>query len=211
MGDEGERTKQLLLDAAERLMAEHGIEGAELNEIHRLAGQRNRSAIAYHFGDREGLLQAIGARRRAPVNRVRNRILDRLEHDNRVSIPTLVDALVRPPATDLRTPGGRDYLVVLAEAATRLGSTNLLTADRAHVDSIHRLGARLLEQLPGPTPRRRRTINRAILIMPILLADIARELNHGDVTNRQTASRVTEVVDFITSSLCVPAPPRMRE
>lgn len=197
----GDRTRHRLLDAAEQLMAEHGIEGAELDEIRRRAGQRNRSAIAYHFGDRQGLLLALGARRRAPVNRARNRLLDRLEQHGHVTIPNLATALVRPPAADLRTPGGRSYLIVLAEAATRLGSTNLLRADRTHVDSTHRLAALLLEQLTGPLPRRRRTINRAILVMPVLLADIARDINNDVASQSAAARQVNEIIRFISDAL----------
>lgn len=204
MGDEGEGTKELLLDAAEILMARRGIEGAELNDIHRLAGQRNRSAIAYHFGDRDGLLQAIGARRRAPVNRARNALLDRLEQAQHVSIGSLADALVRPPAVDLQTPNGRCYLIVLAEAATRLGSTNMLVADRTHLDSVHRLSDLLIDHLSGSMAWRRRTISRVLLVTPILLADIAREIDHEGISRAVGRRRVGEVADHITRSLATP-------
>ncbi len=56
---QGDRTREKLIAAAERLMANHGIDGVDLREIHAAAGQRNRSAIAYHFGDREGLVVPV--------------------------------------------------------------------------------------------------------------------------------------------------------
>lgn len=201
MGEDGTDTKERLLDAAELLMAEHGIEGAELNEIHRLAGQRNRSAVAYHFGDRDGLLLAIGARRRAVANATRNRALDRLEREGEFTVRALVDAMVRPLAVHLADAQQRAYLVVLAEAATRLGSAALLTADRADVDSMHRLGEHLLALLSGPAPARRRAIGRAVLITPQLVADIAREIDSGAITPGQGRRQVAEVVAFITRSL----------
>lgn len=201
MGEDGTDTKERLLDAAELLMAEHGIEGAELNEIHRLAGQRNRSAVAYHFGDRDGLLRALGARRRAVANATRNRTLDRLEREGRVSVTTLVEAMVRPLAVHLADHQQRAYLMVLAEAATRLGSTALLTADRADVDSMHRLGDHLAALLVGSPAVRRRTIGRAVLIAPQLVADIAREIDSGAITVAQGRRQIAEVVAFIIASL----------
>ena len=47
-----ERARDLLIRAAEQLMAERGIEGADLKDIQRAAGQRNRSAVNYYFKDR---------------------------------------------------------------------------------------------------------------------------------------------------------------
>src|SRR5262245_41737405 len=57
----GDRTRAALIRAGERQMADHGIEGAELQDVVALAGQRNRSAVVFHFGSRDGLLRAIVA------------------------------------------------------------------------------------------------------------------------------------------------------
>jgi AcrR family transcriptional regulator len=53
------KTRARLIDAAQRLFAERGIESVSNNEITSTAGQKNRNALQYHFGNREGLLQAI--------------------------------------------------------------------------------------------------------------------------------------------------------
>lgn len=55
----GTETRERILDAAERLMAERGISGVSLNEINTAAGQRNTAALHYHFGGREQLVRAI--------------------------------------------------------------------------------------------------------------------------------------------------------
>jgi AcrR family transcriptional regulator len=49
---------QLLL-TAERLFAEHGLAGVSLRQIAVDAGSANNSAVAYHFGSKEGLVGAI--------------------------------------------------------------------------------------------------------------------------------------------------------
>jgi AcrR family transcriptional regulator len=63
----GERTRELLLDAAERLIAVHG-EGVPLRQIALAAGQLNNSAITYHFGTRRKLVEAVWDRRTRRVN-----------------------------------------------------------------------------------------------------------------------------------------------
>ena len=48
-----------ILDAAERLCAEHGLDGVSLRQITEEAGQRNNAAVHYHFGGRDGLVRAL--------------------------------------------------------------------------------------------------------------------------------------------------------
>ncbi|WP_262402118.1 TetR/AcrR family transcriptional regulator [Actinomadura sp. CNU-125] len=55
----GDETREHVLDAAERLIAERGVTGVSLNEINGAAGQRNTAALRYHFGGRDGLVRAI--------------------------------------------------------------------------------------------------------------------------------------------------------
>src|SRR5689334_21500988 len=52
-------SKARLLRAGERLFAEHGIDRVRLREINAHAGQRNASALHYHFGSRDRLVEAI--------------------------------------------------------------------------------------------------------------------------------------------------------
>src|ERR1700688_840340 len=58
-GPRGAETRQRILDAAERLMAERGIEGVSLNEINAAAAQRDTAALHDHCGAGEGLVRAI--------------------------------------------------------------------------------------------------------------------------------------------------------
>ncbi|MFC6343132.1 TetR family transcriptional regulator, partial [Nocardioides hankookensis] len=55
MGD----TRTALVEAAARTFAEDGVQNASLVEVTRRAGQRNRGAVHYHFGSRDGLLVAV--------------------------------------------------------------------------------------------------------------------------------------------------------
>jgi AcrR family transcriptional regulator len=55
--------REILLDTAERLLGEKGIEGASMRQIAAEAGQGNNSVVQYHFGSKAGLMQEIIERR----------------------------------------------------------------------------------------------------------------------------------------------------
>ncbi|WP_417516013.1 TetR family transcriptional regulator [Minwuia sp.] len=76
-------TREVLLETAERLYGERGINGVSLREIVREAGQRNASAAHYHFGSREGLIEAIFEKRMSAIDARRNVMLDQLEAEGR--------------------------------------------------------------------------------------------------------------------------------
>ena len=52
-------TKEQIVLAAERLFAERGIEGVSLRQIGAAAGNGNNSAVQYHFGSKDRLVQAV--------------------------------------------------------------------------------------------------------------------------------------------------------
>ncbi|MAF83215.1 MAG: TetR family transcriptional regulator, partial [Chromatiales bacterium] len=61
-------TREALLLAGERLIAENGIDAVSLRQINTAAGQRNSSAAHYHFGSKEALVRAIFEYRMERVN-----------------------------------------------------------------------------------------------------------------------------------------------
>jgi len=70
-------TRTQLLDAAERLFAEHGYRGTSVRAITDLAGA-NLAAVAYHFGSKAELLAAVARRVIEPITAAQGAGLDRL-------------------------------------------------------------------------------------------------------------------------------------
>jgi len=68
-------TKESLLDAAERLFAQHGIARASLRAITQEAGA-NLAAVNYHFGSKQELVRSVLSRRLGPINEERLRELE---------------------------------------------------------------------------------------------------------------------------------------
>lgn len=93
--DRGTRSKDALLDAAERLIAEHGFE-VPLRDIAKAAGQRNNSAVNYHFRSRQDLVDAVVARRLLPMELERERMLDELDAGAPADPHALMRVLVLP-------------------------------------------------------------------------------------------------------------------
>lgn len=85
-----------MIDAAERICAERGLAAMSLREVQTASRQRNKSAAQYHFGSREGLIEALVETRMAPINEHRLRLLAELHEQP--SVQSLVEVLVRPLA-----------------------------------------------------------------------------------------------------------------
>lgn len=71
-------TKERLLDIAEELFAESGIQATSLRAITEKAGA-NLAAVNYHFRSKEALVEAVFARRLIPLNEERLKLLDEAE------------------------------------------------------------------------------------------------------------------------------------
>ncbi|MEK7408763.1 MAG: TetR family transcriptional regulator [Acidobacteriota bacterium] len=110
-------SKERILDAAERLFAEKGFAASSLRMITAAAGV-NLAAVNYHFGSKEGLLQAVFARRLGPLNQSRLEMLDACEAASGHGGPALekiLEAFLAPPLRMFRPAAlarlmGRIYL-----------------------------------------------------------------------------------------------------
>ncbi len=86
-----------MIAAAEQIVAERGLASMTLSAVQSAAGQSNKSAASYHFGDRDGLIAAVAEARMVPINAHRRRLLHAA--DERAEPPTLklvATALVTP-------------------------------------------------------------------------------------------------------------------
>ncbi len=107
-------TQDILVSTAVQLFAERGLDGVSLAEINRSAGQRNATALHYHFGGKEGLVQAIFDKHTERVNALREDMLRALSGS--ANLADVVAVLIVPLAEQVRdTDGGIHYLQFLAQ------------------------------------------------------------------------------------------------
>jgi AcrR family transcriptional regulator len=168
-------TRARLLRAGERLFAERGIHQVRLREINALAGQRNSSALHYHFGSRDGLVEAILSEHQTAMDRDVRPALDELEAGPgeptvRAIVAVWVDALT----DQLQTESGRDFLRLLPQV---LDTVNRTVREGAVLQDSAQ-SARTFALLDGcladlPTAVRRERLVAYALILTTLFADRA--------------------------------------
>jgi AcrR family transcriptional regulator len=113
-------TRAKLITVAERLFAEKGVEGVSLAEINRVARQRHSNACHYHFGSKDGLIQAILDKHVPGISANRDAMFDAMEVAGNADIGQIVRAFVRPAAAKLFDPnGGKDFIRLNAQLVAR--------------------------------------------------------------------------------------------
>ena len=91
-------TKEQILDAAEQLISEKGIDAVSLRAI-TAAADVNLAAVHYHFGSKEALVGKVFARRIEPINQERLRLLDEAMEragDGPLPVEDVLEALIAP-------------------------------------------------------------------------------------------------------------------
>jgi AcrR family transcriptional regulator len=115
----GSDTRQRLIEAAEALFADKGIDAVSLAEITAAAGLNNSGAVHYHFGGREELLAAVVDQHRHELDRRREALLDQLEDLGEPSVAAVVRVVVEPLLAKLDDARGRAFLSIQAQRMLR--------------------------------------------------------------------------------------------
>ncbi|HXN47402.1 MAG TPA: TetR family transcriptional regulator [Bryobacteraceae bacterium] len=144
-------TKDRILDAAERLFAEHGFAQTSLRDITAEAGV-NLAAVNYHFQSKDHLIAAVFDRRIGPLNEQRLAALDRLESEaagRPLAVEDLLRAVLEPVLRMASTPEGGVFAAnLIGRAHTEPGDVfeHLFTGQFAPV--ITRVMAAARRSLP---------------------------------------------------------------
>ena len=85
-------TKTKILDVAEKLFAEIGIQATSIRQIVKEAGV-NVASLHYHFGSKEAVIHQIITRRLQPINEQKVKRLDQLEEKLNGKSPDLEEVL----------------------------------------------------------------------------------------------------------------------
>jgi AcrR family transcriptional regulator len=200
-------TRETLLRTAQQMFARDGIYQVPLKRIVETAGQRNASALHYHFGGRDGLLVAITARHDGAIEDERAVMLERLTAEGRLDdLRALVEALVVPFAHKLSDRDGREYLRIVEQfvglfdlwdvevAGGPTGAQQVLLHIQAQLDHI-----------PAPLRHERVTILLALVSETLAMRARALEDDGGPVLDHDAF--VKNLVDMAVGALSAPASP----
>ncbi len=157
-----------LMEAAEQLYGRHGLAGVSLRQICSAAGTGNNYAVQYHFGDAEGLIRAVHAKRLAQNEIRRVQLLTKAKARNRLSVRDLVEVLYLPIIEPLDVHGERSYarfLLALYSAPTGMQySIELVHLMPAAQHAMELLNAAIPEVPLALLSERRRFVTLLILM-----------------------------------------------
>lgn len=195
-------TKSRLLDEAERLFAERGIYNVTNREITEAAGQKNVSALNYHFGSRGQLLAAMLVDRGAALDAERERLGRALGDE--AATAELVEVLVTAYAACLHTEGGRNYVRIVDQL--RAGMSDWRTGAAAGDVHLQRVLDQL-EQRPAEVPHelRRERLVAMMMLMTGMTAARAQHLADGRSPALDHDTFVAALVDMLVGVLTAPA------
>lgn len=213
IGGRSDHTRQIMIETAEKLFAERGFDGLSLREVALASGQRNHSAVQYHFGSKSGLVEAVFEARMAPIDARRREMLLELDGAGRSGdVVGLVDAMVRPlaEAVIVDPPGwwGRFLGQVYRT------SPELMTMERPTMGALAEVGRRLFELLVEvPRELRGHRLRLALRSNVQMLADHEYALGKAPVDHKGTrpAIIIAEQVDLVVAMLTAPPSDALRE
>lgn len=196
-------TRNRLISAAEQLIATEGIDAVSFAAINRAAGQANRSATTYHFGDKAGLLQAIFSKHGERIDARRHAILAAEPTAETTDSRRLLEALVVPVVERLADPdGGRAYIQIRAQT---IGHPTYSPFEFDYSDGARRLMSETV-RLGLPVQDDLLAL-RAQLIVAMLFHGLADWMNQDsdDGTGLPGDLIVSSLIDAISAVLLSPA------
>lgn len=189
--------REQLLDAAERLISEHGT-ALPMRRVVVEAGQRNNAAVRYHFGTRDELIAAIIERRQTSLERDRLALLAAREAEGRLDLRGLVEVLLEPVFKLQREPGAGHHARFMEKVRDYPG---LVLYDRSDWPATSLIVTRIQQLLDNEPSRARarrmRLVNAAVFS---LLADLERTADEHVTDRERTQNMVIDMVVALMST-----------
>ena len=205
MSRDATATRDKLLRAAEHLFARRGLD-VPIREIHAFAGQRNASAIQYHFGGKQELLDAL-VERHAPspeaMDAIRADLATRQDDPRR-----FVEAIVRRQCEYLQDEASRDYIRVSFHLMQQASMRKILAEGFEHytlaaVWAEQELLRATFPDLPDRLVRERTVAGMSFIVFEI--AERARLIDDGQAELLLDEDEfIVNLVDMATAVLTAP-------
>ncbi|MGO4256915.1 TetR/AcrR family transcriptional regulator [Marmoricola sp. RAF53] len=196
-----------ILRAAEVLMAERGL-GASLQDIAGEAGLRNKSAVHYYFGSRDGLVAAAVNARLNEMESTRMQMLaDAESGGRRDDVRSLVSMLVLPMVQIVDGPGSTHFARFFDRLRYHPAINDEHVLRDAGHPSLRIIVGRISNSLTGvPVAERRfRTDSMASCLLS-LVADYERVADSltAEVRERRHQELVDVLTGLVTASTSAP-------
>jgi AcrR family transcriptional regulator len=194
-------TKQQIVLTAERLFAEQGLDGVSLRQLAAAAGNANKSAVRYHFGSKERLIQAIFEYRLPALTRRRQLLIaERRPADLR----SWVACYLRPVMEQAEQDDSHYLTFVVQLHRYGAGEHPFDRLPEAFKVTTYDFIDRLRAMLPDiPEPLRTHRISRAMTFWVHASSDRERARQHGSPV-LPFAVEVSDLLDGLIGFLEAP-------
>ncbi|MCI2415914.1 TetR/AcrR family transcriptional regulator [Saccharopolyspora sp. K220] len=202
-------TRELILTAAERLFAEHGVFAVSNRQVSEAAGQGNSAAVGYHFGTKADLVRAIARKHTEQIERVRVRMV--AEVDGSTDVRDWVACLVRPNTEHLAALGSPTWFARFGAQVMTDPALRAIMIDEAMTSpSLRQILEgfnRCLPELPVEVRLERGDMARQLMVHTC--AERERALAEGAPTPRSSwHDAATGLIDAIAGLWLAPVTPR---
>jgi AcrR family transcriptional regulator len=191
-----------LIRTAERLYAEQGLASVSVRKIAIAAGQRNKSAVQYHFTSRDELIKAILARHTAAIEKHRIVMVEALDASRVPSFEERMACLIMPTVEhhiELGTPSwyGRFLAQILVEPALRehVMRAHLNTPSVRRLNELGHLGRRVCESLPAASEMIRQFAVH-------MCAELEYDLAHGRIAPAAADTSWHQLGEDVIKAIC---------
>ena len=181
------------------MFAEDGIFAVTNRQITEAAGQKNESALNYHFGTRNELISTLLTRRGKDLDKIRAELLAHLG-DN----PTtreLVQLLVEVYASCLHTESGCDYLRIVDQLRGWMTDWEFISS--LEDDNVNEHLKHILSLLQKETDSQR--VLGMIMLMTAMTASRAQLVSDGRHLPNSHEEYVETLTDMLTGVLLGPS------
>ena len=199
------QTRERLVEAAVSLYGSRSIDAVSLREIGAAAGQKNSNALQYHFGSRDGLLQAIVDTHATGVEALRASYYAKAEEGIWSPHEAAARCLVMPIVDYVdKTPAGLDFVRIVAQIRALSPSGEGVAVEFPRLPALRAIFDRALDGLPQREARR-----RVYLVVNTAFHSVAEVCNASDGPSRSPLSNrgamVEQLVCMLSAYLAAPA------
>lgn len=201
-------TKQIILDTAERLIAEKGIDAVSLRSITSEASV-NLAAVHYHFGSKEALVEKVFERRVTPLNARRLQMLTAAEEragEDPLDVEEVLRALIAPAMRLYQQEGkeGRRFMQMCGRIYSEQAGYVQRIFDKLFAEVVTRFVAAFRRALPEvPEADRAWRIHFCVGAMIHTMSDSERlkRFSNGMCDPSDTEATIERMVQFCAAGL----------
>lgn len=196
-------TRLALIETAELLFAQYGVEGVSTRQIGAAIGSSNTNVVAYHFGSKDALIVEV-IRHRVPGLEARRAALLAAARRANANPPlgALLDAMLRPFFEQTDEQGRHTYVAFLS-GLSRSGRWDIRTG----LDSDYPVTRALMEMIEAAIPEGARAFAGERIFIALSMAFAALQvIDQAQRSGGEAAAIFTDALVMAEAALTAPAP-----